>query len=95
MRRRWEIPEGLRVFPDGSWRVGELHVVHPPSLRYFKSHLVREEAGAYIVDGAQRMPVAVDGPAFQVVTLVLDTTAGGPRGARRRHGGGGRRRRWA
>jgi hypothetical protein len=52
--------------------VGELHVVHPRSLRYFKSHLVREVGGAYIVDGAQRMPVVVDGPAFQAVTLVLD-----------------------
>jgi hypothetical protein len=52
--------------------VGELHVVHPRSLRYFKSHLVREGEGAYIVDGAQRMPVAVDGPAFQAMTLVLD-----------------------
>ena len=67
-----EIPEGLRVFPDGSWRVGEHHVIHPRSLRYFKSHLVREPGGAFIVDGPQRMPVAVEGPAFQVLTLVLD-----------------------
>ena len=72
MKRRWEIPQGLRVFPDGSWRVGELHVIHPPSLRYLKSHLVREDAGTFIVDGSQRMPVAVEGPAFQAVTLVLD-----------------------
>jgi hypothetical protein len=72
VRRRWEIPEGLRVFPDGSWRVGELHVVHPRSLRYFKSHLVREGEGAFIVDGAQRMPITVDGPAFQAMSLVLD-----------------------
>ena len=72
MRSRWEIPEGLRVFPDGSWRVGELHVVHPRSLRYFKSHLVREKDGVFIVDGAQRMPVVVEGPAFQAISLVLD-----------------------
>jgi hypothetical protein len=72
VRRRWEIPEGLRVFPDGSWRVGELHVVHPRSLRYFKSHLVREAAGVFIVDGAQRMPLEVAGPAFQAMSLVLD-----------------------
>ena len=72
MRRRWEIPEGLRVFPDGSWRVGELHVVHPQSLRYFKSHLVREKDGVFIVDGAQRMPLVVEGPAFQAISLVLD-----------------------
>src|SRR5215208_5863866 len=42
--RRWQIPEGLRVLPDGSWRVGELQVLHPPTLRYLKAHLV-EEAG--------------------------------------------------
>src|SRR5215510_3981747 len=70
--QRMEIPEGLRVFPDGSWRVGENHVIHPRSLRYFKSHLVREPGGVFIVDGPQRMAVMVDGPAFQVLTLVLD-----------------------
>jgi hypothetical protein len=70
--RRWEIPQGLRVFPDGTWRVGEQHVIHPPSLRYFKSHLVREDEGVFIVDGPQRMPVVVDGPAFQAVSLVVD-----------------------
>lgn len=72
MKRRWEIPEGLRVFPDGSWRVGDYHVIHPPSLRYFKAHLVAENGAAYIVDGPQRMEVEVGGPAFRVVTLVLD-----------------------
>lgn len=72
MKRRWEIPEGLRVFPDGSWRVGDLHVIHPPSLRYFKSHLRHDEFGDYVVDGAQRMPVEVRGPAFHAVSLVLD-----------------------
>src|SRR5213596_2642530 len=57
--RRWQAPEGLRVHPDGTWRVGDVHVIHPPSLRYFKSHLVFEEAGVFIVDGDQRMKVDV------------------------------------
>ena len=47
-------------------------MIHPPSLRYFKSHLVTDNVDSYIVDGAQRMPVEIEGPAFQVVTLVLD-----------------------
>lgn len=72
MKRRWEIPQGLRVFPDGSWRVGDLHVIHPPSLRYFKSHLVHDESGDYVVEGEQRMPVEVRGPAFHAVSLVLE-----------------------
>ena len=76
MKRRWEIPQGLHVCPDGSWRVGEYHVIHPPSLRYFKSHLVREEGAAAVVDGDQRIPIAVEGPAFQVMTLVLDRDRG-------------------
>ena len=56
------------MFPDGSWRVGDLHVIHPPSLRYFKAHLVHEESGDYVVEGDQRMPVDVQGPAFHVVS---------------------------
>ena len=72
MKRRWEIPQGLRVCADGSWRVGEYHVIHPPSLRYFKSHLVTDNGDTYIVDGTQRMPIDVEGPPFQVVTLVFD-----------------------
>ncbi|HEY7411535.1 MAG TPA: hypothetical protein VII13_12365 [Vicinamibacteria bacterium] len=75
-RRRWAIPEGLRVFPDGTWRVGDHHVIHPPSLRYLKQHLVREGTEAFVVDGAQRMPVQVDGPAFGVVSLVIDAEGG-------------------
>jgi hypothetical protein len=75
VKRRWEIPEGLRVFPDGSWRVGELHVIHPPSLRHFRAHLVHEPSGDYIVEGEQRMPVDVRGPAFHAVSLVLDREA--------------------
>lgn len=76
VKRRWEIPQGLHVCPDGSWRVGEYHVIHPPSLRYFKSHLVHENGGPAVVDGDQRIPITVDGPAFQVMTLVLDRQKG-------------------
>ena len=76
MKRRWEIPQGLRVFPDGSWRVGDLHVIHPPSLRFFKSHLVHEESGDYVVEGEQRMLVEVRGPAFHAVSLVLEPEEG-------------------
>ena len=75
-KRRWEPPEGLRVHSDGTWRVGDVHVIHPPSLRYFKSHLVFEEGGAFIVDGQQRMKVDVEGPAFEVTSLVLDAEKG-------------------
>jgi hypothetical protein len=70
--RLWEIPEGLKVMPDGSWRIGELHVIHPPTLRYLKSHLVFEDEGAFVADGPRRMSVEVDGPAFQAVSLVVD-----------------------
>ncbi len=75
----WEIPEGLTVRPDGSWGVGDLHVIHPPTLRYLKSHLVFEAGGAFVVDRGQRMPIALDGPPFEVVSLVID----GARGAAR------------
>ncbi len=74
--RLFEIPEGLTVRPDGTWRVGELHVLHPPTLRYLKSHLVFEEGGAFVVDGAQRMPVALEGPPFEVLRLVVDGAQG-------------------
>ena len=74
MRTRvWEIPEGLRVLPDGSWHVGDFQVMHPPTLRYLKSHLVLEEDGPFVVDGAQRMPIEVQGPPFEVTRLVLET----------------------
>jgi len=75
-KRRWQAPEGLHVHPDGTWRVGDVHVIHPPSLRHFKSHLVFEEEGAFIVDGSQRMRVEVEGPAFEVTSLVLDGDRG-------------------
>ena len=34
-----------------------------------------EDGGVYVVDGAQRMPVDVSGPPFQVVSLVVDGAA--------------------
>lgn len=74
--RFWEIPEGLTVRRDGSWRIGGLHVIHPATLRYLKSHLVFEAGGAFVVDGAQRMPVEVEGPPFEVVSLVIDGARG-------------------
>jgi len=74
--RHWVIPEGLRVLPDGTWRVGDHQVLHPPTLRYLKAHLVSDEGGTFIVDGAQRMPIEVEGPPFEVTTLVRDEAAG-------------------
>jgi hypothetical protein len=62
------------VCADGSWRVGELPVVHPSGLRYLKERLRHEEAGDFVVEGAQRIPVAVAGPAFEVMSLELDAT---------------------
>jgi hypothetical protein len=74
--RTWTIPEGLRVLADGSWRVGELPVVHDRGLVYLKSHLVFENGGAFVVDGARRMPVVVEGPAFEATQLRLDFERG-------------------
>jgi hypothetical protein len=80
MGKLWEIPEGLEVRPDGSWRVGDLHVIHPPTLRYLKSHLVVEdEQHAFVVDGAQRVPVELHGPPFEVLSLVIDGRDGSAR----------------
>ena len=74
--RHWQIPEGLRVLPDGTWRVGEHQVLHPPTLRYLKSHLTADDGHFFVADGAQRMPIQVEGPPFEVTTLVLDEAAG-------------------
>jgi hypothetical protein len=74
--RRWDIPEGLKVLPDGSWRVGDVPVLHPRTLRHFKSHLVLEGGRAFVVDGAQRMAVQLEGPPLMVTTLVLDQARG-------------------
>lgn len=72
MPRLFPIPEGLKVRADGSWRVGDLPVAHERGLRYLKERLVHEEAGDFVVDGAQRVPVAVEGPAFEVLSLRID-----------------------
>jgi hypothetical protein len=74
--RTWTIPEGLRVLPDGSWRVGELPVVHDRGLFYLKSHLVFEDDGAFVVDGPRRVQVQVQGPAFEVIRLEIDAARG-------------------
>lgn len=68
----WPVPEGVRVLPDGSWRVGGFPILHAPSLRLLKSRLVFDDEGAFITDGPNRLPVQVEGPAFEVVSLVLD-----------------------
>ena len=72
MIRRHVIPEGLRVLPDGSWRVGDEPVTHARRLRYFKERLVFEEGSAFVADGAARAAVSVEGPPFQVESIVLD-----------------------
>jgi len=72
----WRLPEGVRVLPNGSWQVGGLPILHAASLRHLKVLLVFEADGAYIRDGPQRMAVAIDGPAFEVVSLRLDAATG-------------------
>jgi len=47
-------------------------VVHPTGLRYLKERLRHEAAGDFVVEGQQRVPVAVAGPAFEVTRLELD-----------------------
>ncbi len=74
--RHWLIPEGLRVLPDGSWRVGDFQVLHPPTLRYLKAHLIDEGGAPFVADGEQRMLIQVEGPPFEVTTLVLDEAGG-------------------
>ena len=72
----WNAPEGVQILPDGGWRVGGFAIVHAPSLRYLKARLVFEESGAFLVEGAERVPVLVEGPAFEVTTLRFDEDAG-------------------
>lgn len=76
MTAYWPVPEGVRVLKDGEWRVGGFPIVHPPSLRHLKSRLVFEDEGAFVVDGAQRMPVVVEGPPLEVQGVVVDTDEG-------------------
>jgi hypothetical protein len=71
----WTTPEGVHVLPDGAWRVGGFAILHAPSLRFLKARLVFEEGGAFLVEGQQRVPVEVKGPAFEVTALRLDAAA--------------------
>jgi hypothetical protein len=61
---------------NGSWQVGGLPILHAASLRQLKSHLVFEADHAFIEDGPRRLPVLIDGPAFEVLTLHLDRATG-------------------
>jgi hypothetical protein len=70
--RLFRVPEGLSVRADGTWHVGEYPVAHEASLRYFKAHLVFEQEGSFIVDGTDRQPVAIEGPAFEVIHIDVD-----------------------
>ncbi len=72
----WNIPEGLRVAPDGTWHVGELPVAHGAALRWLKQHLVFDAAGAWVRDGDRRLPVRIEGPPLEVLTLRLDPQTG-------------------
>jgi hypothetical protein len=72
----WRSPEGVCVLPDGGWRVGGSAILHTPSLRYLKARLVFEKQGAFLVEGARRIPVLVQGPPFEVTSLVLDHASG-------------------
>jgi len=76
MAESWPVPQGVRVAPDGSWSVGEFRLVHAPSLRFLKERLVFDDTGAFLVQGDRRMPVAVEGPAFEVTELRLIPDAG-------------------
>jgi hypothetical protein len=72
----WPVPEGVRVLKDGAWRVGGFPIIHAPSLRHLKSRLVFEDEGAFLVDGTDRLPVVLEGPPFEVVTLRLNPPKG-------------------
>jgi hypothetical protein len=72
----WRLPEGVRVMANGSWQVGGLPILHAASLRQLKSHLVFEADQAFVEDGPRRLPVLIDGPAFEVLALRLDRGTG-------------------
>lgn len=72
----WRVPEGLRVDASGAWSVGGQPVAHPAGLLYLKSHLVVLEGGAFVDDGARRVPVLLEGPPLTVVSLHLDPLRG-------------------
>lgn len=74
--RSWTIPAGLSVAPDGTWRVGELPVLHETTLRWLKRRLAFADGGAFVIDASQRLPVRVEGPPFVVTRLRLDAATG-------------------
>lgn len=76
MPRFVPIPEGLRVRSDGAWVVDDQPIAHDRSLFYLKSHLVFEGARAFIADGDRRLPIRVEGPAFEVIRLDVDAMKG-------------------
>ena len=65
--------------PDGGWSVGGSPVRHAAALRRMKSRLRFEDGRAFIAEGAERLPVSVEGPPFEVVSLVLDPVRGDAR----------------
>jgi hypothetical protein len=76
MIRRQAIPDGLRVLPDGSWYAGELPIANSRRLKVLKQRLTFEEGGAFIVDGAQRKPLVLEGPPFHVDVVTFDEAKG-------------------
>ena len=48
--RLWEIPEGLKVRPDGSWRIGDLQVI-------LLAHVGQQDGRFYLQAGERRLPV--------------------------------------
>ena len=68
----WTAPEGVKIAPSGAWSVGGLPIRHLPSLRLLKARLSFTDDGAYLMDGPVRLPVQVEGPAFEVASLRLD-----------------------
>jgi hypothetical protein len=75
MAKTWPVLEGVRVAPDGRWSVGEFRIVHVFFLRFLKQRFVFEDEGAFVVQ-ERRLPVAVEGPAFEVTELRLLPDAG-------------------
>ena len=64
------------MLADGSWFVGDQPAAHDLALRYLKARLVFQGEGAFVVDGARRLPVRVEGPPFEVLRIALDPVRG-------------------
>jgi hypothetical protein len=72
----FKVREGVRVGADGAWSVGGLPIRHLPSLRLLKARLRFGDDGAFLMDGPVRLPVRVEGPAFEVERLRVDPDSG-------------------